>query len=430
MIRLPHLDVLRGIAMLGILPVNIAQAAFPAGTVLAAASAAPSGTWLHAVVAVVFEGKFITIFAFLFGAGLAVQRLDHEARAEPASRETDWTARMARRLGTLFVLGAAHAILLWQGDVVATYALVGVPGAFLVRWKSVAGLVWTGGILVLTPTVLLLAVAGLSAIGDGSGPETEPLFGAADPAAPFPAFFLEAASAALGSDGAFQAAVYGSGSYAKACVLRGVTWAIYQPVILAFYGLRLLGLFALGMAWVRSGWAAGPLAHAAALRRIGWAGALVGLPLACVGRLLQTPHESAAKFSGDALNELASLGLAAAYVAAVTLVVARRTASGGPPGILSRAFEAIGRTAFSNYVLQSVVMAAVLTGIGLGLHSRLTYVEVLLWVPATWALCAAASLLWTRHLGQGPVERTWRAIAAIGRPAVQDGGETGGARKQ
>lgn len=418
--------------MLGILPINFPHAAFPLGTVVPAATATPAGAWLHAAVTVVFEGKFITIFAFLFGAGIAVQRLDHERRAAAGSEGIGWTARMARRLGTLFVLGAAHAVLLWQGDIVATYALIGVAGAFLVLWRSPRGLALTGALLVLTPTVFLLAFAGLTALahGVGSAPDvdSESPFGRADPDAPFPGFLLEAAKSALGGGGDFETVVYGSGSYVRACVLRGVTWAIHQPVVLGLYGLRLLGLFALGMAWMRSGRAADPLAHAAFLRRIGWTGALAGFPLACVAAALQAPDESARELVGNAVHELAALGVAAAYVAAATLLVARRDADGSPPGIFSRTFEAIGRTAFSNYVLQSVVMAGVLTGIGLGLHSHLTYVEVLLCVPVTWGLCAAASVLWTRNFGQGPVERTWRAIAALGLPVVPVGGDSGGLR--
>jgi uncharacterized protein len=117
--RLHLLDVLRAIALLGIFVVNIEYMARPVDTAGYGIDPALAGVdfalaWIEYVLA---HGKFWMLFALLFGAGVAVMR----ARAEAAGRA--FARTYLRRTGVLFLLGVAHATLLWGGDILHTYAV-------------------------------------------------------------------------------------------------------------------------------------------------------------------------------------------------------------------------------------------------------------------------------------------------------------------
>ncbi|HEX8691644.1 MAG TPA: hypothetical protein VF746_04440 [Longimicrobium sp.] len=160
--RLLALDVLRGIALLGVLLANV-WLWF-------------SGLWFHAAdfrpelaratldsavvhfVAVFVSGKAISTFSFLFGLGFAVQALRAEARGvrvAPLHR---------RRLGVLLAIGLAHGVLLWYGDILTAYALLGFVLLLFRRRRDRTLLVWAGVLLVGIPlafgVLFMLAAAG------------------------------------------------------------------------------------------------------------------------------------------------------------------------------------------------------------------------------------------------------------------------------
>ena len=110
--RLPAIDALRGIALFGILVVNLA--AFHSGVSMAiGGGVADSAT--NAVILWLFTGKFILIFSFLFGWGVHTQ----------AAREA-FRARYLRRLLGLFLIGAVHGAFFFFGDILTTYAILGL----------------------------------------------------------------------------------------------------------------------------------------------------------------------------------------------------------------------------------------------------------------------------------------------------------------
>src|SRR5574341_1685440 len=143
--RIEVLDILRGVAILGILVVNMGLFSLPEG---------PAGLWPNPVDGTVnrltlffAQEKFKTLFSFLFGLGLAVQMLRAEARG------ARFLPLYARRLGVLFLIGTAHFVLLWDGDIVHNYAVLAVV-LLLFRRRSLKTLLVGAGILLAIPVLL------------------------------------------------------------------------------------------------------------------------------------------------------------------------------------------------------------------------------------------------------------------------------------
>jgi uncharacterized protein len=398
--RIEFLDALRGVAILGILPVNAAFFAYPA-TVAAEPAYGGSPAAAHAV-RFLFEGKFHTIFALLFGVGMAVLW----KRAGETGRR--WGPLVARRLGLLFVLGCAHALLLWYGDIVACYAFLGLalcwtpgrsPGS-LRRW---------GAVLIALPLPLLgigmaLLVPGMVVeLPDGR-------HGAWSPGS-WSGFGGELAR----FDPDFEIAVYRDGSFAEATALRGTTWAAWTVLEFPLWGPRVAGLFLVGMALAREGWFLAPGSEEGR-RRFGrmlrW-GLAAGIPLTVLDLVLRlsAPGDTAARIGAEAANYVGSLGLGAAYVALVARACAAR-----PGAAAIRAFAAAGRMAFSNYLVQSAAMTLVFYGSGLGFFAAVDR-RTLLAIAAALALTqVAGSVLWLRRFRMGPVEWAWRAFTYLRAP--------------
>ena len=242
--RLPALDAVRGIALLGILVVNL-----PALTLPLAASGLPDPTdaWDIAAwvpVKLLFETKFLVLFSLLFGMGAALQQGSAEARGQafgPAWR---------KRMGVLAIIGLLHAWLVWSGDILLHYALVGLFLPPLLRLSD----------RVLVPLVAaLLAVPWL--VGVVGHAVLAGLDGAAAPGlalADAPTWVQSMAGAGFDPrSAAFQAAeswVWNRGSAEDQLILRAGTWAGFQAVLLAtLQPLRTLAIFLLGARLWRAG---------------------------------------------------------------------------------------------------------------------------------------------------------------------------------
>ncbi|WP_437080432.1 DUF418 domain-containing protein [Streptomyces sp. enrichment culture] len=120
--RLLDVDALRGFALFGILVVNLAY--FASGYPFHLVADPAHGSWrddsVEFGVRLLFEMKFYLLFSFLFGYSFTLQL------AAAGTAGANFTARFVRRVGGLFVLGGLHAVLLFQGDILTTYALLGL----------------------------------------------------------------------------------------------------------------------------------------------------------------------------------------------------------------------------------------------------------------------------------------------------------------
>ncbi|MFC5279219.1 DUF418 domain-containing protein [Halorubrum rubrum] len=376
--RIVSLDALRGVAVLGILVINVRVFSMPETTLLnptVFGDFSGANYWAWLVGHVLAEQKFITLFSALFGAGIVLFIESKERKGQPAMplhyRRTLW----------LIVIGLAHAYLLWYGDILVAYGFCGLALVFAHDWepRALAGL--AAVFLLVTP--LLEVFAGLTVGGEAIASQWQP------------------AESVLRA----EVETYRSGWIAQ---LDHRVPTAFERQTVGFLGgtfWRVGGTVLLGMALYKWGVLTGERSSALYRRLV--AGGLVGVAVVLAG----VQYIEANDWSADAalfwrqFNYVGSLLVAGGYVGVVTLYARRR-----PDGPATRAFAAVGRTAFTNYLLQTVVATAVFYGHGLGLFGSVSRVEALGMVVAFWAIEVALSVLWLRRYRFGPVEWLWRTL--------------------
>jgi len=356
-----EVDSIRTFALIGICIVNIPFLGQQLGPPAALVDQAAVFT-----VEALFQGKFFLIFSFIFGWGMHIQ--DQAA----ARSNVSFGHRYARRLAGLALLGALHAILVYSGDILLLYAILGAL-IWSQRNKSPRGLVVFAAKMVpvaaIAMGIIALALSGPMPITSGPG---------------------------LG------------GSFAEGTATRIAEWPATFLFVALFNGPLALGAFAMGIAAAKVDFFAPGNPQFARLSRAVPVLLGVGVPLnlfyaATMSSLLPDPT-GIAEFLG-----MVSLSLGAPILAAVYLVgiisLARRTLPG--PGWL-----ASGRNSLSGYVLQGVIAGAVFGGYGLGLCGQLGQAGLLI---LSLAIAAGGMLLafaWTCVFQRGPLEMVLRRITA------------------
>ncbi|RJP36651.1 MAG: DUF418 domain-containing protein [Phycisphaerales bacterium] len=403
--RIPFLDVLRGVAMLGILPVNVPYFALPVAVADKGVDELRGGAALAAVVTdSLFSFRFITLFSFLFGVGVLLLKQRCDARG------VSHAAVMVRRLGALALFGALHIVLLWSGDILLIYAVLGFVFFACVRWRVVT-LGCAGALLVMIPILLTAALAAwpswptdgiASASGDMSEETVAKMTAAAH--APMNEFLHAVSSGELHPS--FETAVYRDGTFTRQVIVRVATWL----ADLKFYGVivvpRVAGLMLLGMACAKPGWVLRPVESRRAFRRAAAWGLGAGVPLQALCWLYLPDSETRLQYFGYTLLQIASLFMAAGYLGLVGMICARAS---GPPA-WTRPLSAVGRTAFSNYILQSLMCTALFYSWGLGLFGRFDRASLWGVVAGVWAFQLAVSSVYARHFNMGPLETVWRRL--------------------
>ncbi|MBX9400437.1 DUF418 domain-containing protein [Lysobacter sp. BMK333-48F3] len=381
--RIEQLDALRGFALFGILIVNIGAFASPYYG-LGLADPAYDGAADRAVrwlVAAGFELKFYLLFSFLFGYSFTLQ-MDSAQRAGQA-----FVPRMLRRLAGLWLIGLAHALLLFHGDILTTYAVLGLILLALRRAAPALALRIAAALLLLTAA----GWAALAALAAWDGT-------AADPAAA-----ALAAQANLAGFTGDAAAVIAQRS--RELASTGVLLALLQaPCALA--------MFLCGLVAGRRRLLADPESHRPLLHRLRWLGLCCGLPAAAAYACVAVWRP------GGALELLALAGcvLTAPWLSAGYLAWAM-TAFATRAGARVAAWLApAGRMALSNYLLQSLVCAWAFSGYGLGLMGRVSPLQASIFALLLFGAQTSLSRWWLRRRAYGPLEWLLRAITLGARP--------------
>lgn len=392
--RVMAVDALRGFALLGILMVNLIFFSGPVEQTFGRPLAEVASPWTYGLVLTFAQGKFYGLFALLFGLGFAVQMDRFAARGEHPGR------RFRRRLLVLLGFGLLHGTLLWMGDILAMYAVIGMLLPAFARRKPRTLVIWAVSLLVLFALVCAV-LAGFMALGSAFAPQEMARSFAAQE---------QAAAAKI----ARSLAAYGSGPY-------GALFRLRLKELLGNYGMTLsiaphiLAMFLLGLwAW-RKGIAQNLEAHRPLLKRLAAWGLGLGLP----GNLLYahlmgqgfTATGAAKATLGFGVYALASPALTVGYAAGLALLVL------GPCARLGGWLAAAGRMSLTNYLAQSLVMTTVFYFYGLGLFGRLALPWALGLGAILWVAQVFLSRAWLQRHAQGPLEALWRRLA-FGRSAA------------
>lgn len=384
--RILALDALRGVAVIGIVGMNVLAFALPGPAYynpLSFGGTTPADYWVWLGSFVFIEDKFRTLFAMLFGAGCLI--LIERAGEHP------WRAHYAR-MTVLFAIGIVHATLLASNDVLRAYALAGLAMPLLAG-LSARALLAVGTGLVVVHLALGLTAFGSAMLDYGRGlPGTDALL------------FVERQ---FGRDPAAIAALLEQGREGLGeRVLRRslgipaqlVTLAASLPLNLAAIALG-MGLWKAGM--LKGEWRTFHLQRLAAVCALVALPALFGLAAWLVGAgfpaALAGPVALVISAPFDTL-----LGVAYAALAMALL---------GKGAALTRRLAAVGRLSLSNYLMTSVVLAAIFAPWGLGLFGEVSRWQAFALGLVPVAAMLAWSPLWVARFGQGPVERLWRAGA-------------------
>lgn len=384
--RIGSIDVLRGIAVLGILLMNIQSFSMIGAAYfnpMCAGEPTPANWWTWAIVHVIADQKFMTIFSMLFGAGLVVGG----ERAKAARRP--WILAHYRRMVALMLIGVAHAYLLWYGDILFLYAICGMVLVWCRNWR---------------PRTLLICGCIVIAIGSGIS-----IFHGLS--VPFwTQHEREEVAAAFEPDeqDIEQEIEDYQGSWRQQ---NGNRWPVarYSQTWLNLeWGIwRAGGLMLAGMALFKWGVFSATRSRRFYLMLI-VAAVLMGYPLVIRGVIGFIRHDYEPlylMFLGIQFNYWGSLFVALGYVGAVMLLC-QAFVGRAPLRILSN----VGRMALSNYLLETIICTLIFYGHGLGYFGEVSRVQQLWVVFGIWILLLVFSSLWLARFRYGPFEWLWRCV--------------------
>lgn len=384
--RFDILDALRGFALFGICLANIAVfsgwVAMPPPVKQNMAYADAYDLFL----AMTIDGRFYTIFSFLFGMGFALQ-------LERLTKANGNASIYLRRLFFLLLIGLGHVFILWQGDILALYAIMGFC-LFLLRGLS------DKVVLLVGLLCLLLPIIGYALFWQlGLDPD---------------AGFYERASRALGGDGSLPYFFQGF-----ALNQSTTEWGVFYETQMGLSHFRVgylidswripkvLGIMLIGM-WAGRQLVKGQLVENIKLqKRTLLIGLVVGIPASIwlwkLGGLSIFSSHSMGGLLSVLAYTLAVFPMGFAYVAAFALLWHKA------PHALSF-FAAPGRMALTNYLGQTIICIVIFYGIGFGLGIKYSPLTLIILPIVIIVFQAMLSKWWLKRFKFGPAEWVWRCL--------------------
>lgn len=391
--RIDVIDMVRGFAIFGILLVNMHLFASPVYGYTMGLDL-PDTPWDQAAaIAIRFlaESKFYSLFSMLFGLGLTIQMTRAQARGRR------FVPLYLRRLLVLLGIGLIHAYVFWSGDILVTYAIVGMLLILFRNARPRTLLIWAG-VFIMAPLLVMTAGWGLMAAARMT-PEGAAMI---DEALAEQQLVLEEANA-------HSIALYQEGSWPEQLIER-INENTYMYSVIPFMATSVLAMFLVGMAVGKAGILQDIPAHSDLIRGVQRWGLVIGLTGNLIGTVLRTLYPVRIYLTpwsilGDAALVIGAPALSLFY--ATTIIRLAQT-----PQWKQRLMPvaAVGRMALSNYLLQTLICTTIFYNYGLGLYGRVGHAVGLLLTIAIYALQIPLSVWWLRHFEFGPIEWLWRSL--------------------
>jgi uncharacterized protein len=378
--RIVSLDVLRGVALLGILLMNIqsfSQPHYDSPLAYGNFDGFNLLAWLFSRTFAYL--KFLSIFSMLFGAGVYL----FSSRIEAAGRPS--VSLHYRRMIVLICFGLLHAYFLWFGDILVHYGVCGMI-VYPFRKLSPRRLVVVGAILLSVPIF-----AGLFYVRT-MGPQEIREFQSE----------LQPTPTQVAND----LAAYRGSWFSQERARASAAFEFETTVFAWEYFWRELGLMFLGMALLKWGVFSAKL-PAFAYRLMVATAILIGIPLTlyAVGVNYAVGWNNVQIFlRGEFLDYVASLFVAFGWIGLVMLLCQSKAMT------LLGPLQAVGRAAFSNYILQTVFCTTLFYGHGFGLYGRVSRAGQFVIVLMIWTLQLLLSNFWFNYFRMGPLESAWRSL--------------------
>lgn len=397
--RFLSLDVVRGVAVMGILLMNIVALGMPLTAYFnpfAYGGDTPLDTAVWAVNFILVDGKMRGLFSVLFGASMLLVI----ERAEAKSQNPGFTHYS--RMSWLLFFGFVHAYFIWQGDILMLYAVVGAV-AFLFRKLSTERLMALGLVFLLVQFMFLaFATFSMWSLREAAmtpGVDAELALQWAEVSQQF--------STMPAGKLAQDISIF-RGDYAG-IVAERLGPRFWDPIIANLLAApETLGFMLLGMAGLKSGFLKGEFQRAAYARyaRIGY---LIGLPALTVIAILvmRSGFEPVAVFGVNfTMKVLFNPFVILAHAALILYCV-----QSSPGSALIARIGATGRAAFTNYLGTSIVCTTIFYGYGFGLYGELSRAALYIVVLGVWLLMLLWSKPWLDRFRYGPLEWLWRTLA-------------------
>jgi len=394
--RIQIVDILRGFALFGILFVNMTIFSRPFQNILFPAD--PAAPWFEHVaewlIHFLGEGKFYAMFSMLFGLGLTLQMERIEARGGR------FVPLYARRLLVLLGFGLIHAFLIWIGDILILYALIGFLLILFRNAKPRTLLIWIV-ILITLPLLFNAGATGLVEWGK-SVPECaqqmEEIFAGT--------------IASFEADIARAYRVYADGNFAEITAQR-----LYDYTRMGFssffvLGFNVLGMFLLGVYFGKRGIFRDLESHRDLFRKLLLWGLILGLGgnALYASLVLSMPRLEPAwpLFVSTLAQAIGAPLLMLAYVSAFCLL-----ALSPVWGKRLQVLAPVGQMALTNYLTQSIVCTLIFYGYGLGLFGQMGMAAGIGLTIFIYLLQIPISHWWMKHFKYGPAEWLWRSLTYL-----------------
>lgn len=394
--RIVAIDVLRGVALLGILLMNMASFAMPGAAYFNPTVYGGDDIWNRLVFGlshIFVDQKMMALFSMLFGASVVLVTSNMERKGESSFRfhylRNFW----------LLIIGLFHSILIWDGDILVIYALCSFVLYWFRHWKP--GWQITIGLLIFfLPSILNLWINSLAPVLQTAD------FYSLDA-------FWQPSNTAIDQELALyrgpylaQVAYRWGDSVSTAATTLGQD--LLDLSLLVEFFCRAFGMMLVGMAFYTWGILTAKRSETfyEHMMLIGFG---IGLPLALFSLIQYTNHDWSPFYSlfvGRIPNHLATPFMASGYVALV-MIWSRSNVLDG----LQTRLAAVGRMALTNYIAQSIMATAIFYGFGLGFFGYRSRIEQLIIVLFIWAIQLVFSSWWLSRFRYGPLEWVWRSLS-------------------